>query len=124
MGGTLVRIPVALDGTLGDPVTLVSAMSDETLRAPSYSPDGAWLAFERRKGPAQNPRDGALWLVAADGGTPIGLAAGAGPTGGGSSAAFMPAALPGHAFLLFASERLGRYVRAGRGAAAAVRGRH
>jgi hypothetical protein len=108
MGGTLVRIPVALDGALGDPVTLVSAMPDETLRAPSYSPDGAWLAFERRKGQAQNPRDGALWLIAANGGAPIWLAAltaGAGPTGGDSSAAFLPAALPGRAFLLFASER-------------------
>jgi hypothetical protein len=104
----LARIPVALDGSLGEPESLVQAMGDEVLLAPSYSPDGDWIAFERRKGKAQNPRDGTLWLVSASGGVPIELAAATGarmPSPGANSPTFIPGDVPGRAFLLFAAQR-------------------
>jgi hypothetical protein len=51
---------------LDEPELLLSAdMPDELLRAPSYSPDGRFIAFERAKG---KDKLGSLWLVPAAGG--------------------------------------------------------
>jgi hypothetical protein len=115
-GGMLARIRVALDGSLSDPEPIVSAMPDESLRSPSYSPDDAWIAFERRKGPAQNARDGSVWLVAAAGGDPLELVAATDdrkPLRGASSPTFIPGDLPERAFLVFASQRaVGSFVPA------------
>ncbi|HTU58198.1 MAG TPA: hypothetical protein VMF89_07185, partial [Polyangiales bacterium] len=108
-GGSLVRLDVGLiDGSLSAPVPLVEANGDEHVRAPAYSPDGEWIAYEQRKGPAGEGKDSKLFLVRARGGEPIelrALAQGMKPMDGPSSPAFAPAGEPGHVYLLFTSHR-------------------
>ncbi len=105
-GTSLARVRVALDGTLGAPELLVEAKKDETLLYPAYSPDGAFIAFEKAKGSARQPKDASLWLVSADGGTPIALALGK-PMGPSADVmpSWMPADAPDAAWLLFSSTR-------------------
>jgi|GEM_PF-4163981 len=107
-GGSLVRLEVSLDGSLSAPVPLIEATGDEHLRAPVYSPDGEWIAYERRMGPVGEGKDSKLFLVRARGGDPIelrALAHGMKPMDGASSPAFAPAGEPGHVYLLFSSQR-------------------
>jgi hypothetical protein len=105
-GTSLARVRVALDGTLGAPEMLVEAKKDETLLFPAYSPDGAFVAFEKAKGSAKQSKDATLWLVSADGGTPIQLALGK-PVGAHADVmpSWMPADAPDAAWLLFSSTR-------------------
>ena len=108
VGGSLVRLDVGLDGSLSAPVSLIDATGDEHLRAPVYSPDGEWIAYERRMGPAGEGKDSKLFLVRARGGEPIelrALAHGMKPMDGASWPAFAPAGEPGHVYLLFSAHR-------------------
>ena len=78
-------------GTWGSPVALVAAGAENAFY-PSYSPDGAWVVFNRgsvgtnAKGETKSSYDApdaSLWAVAAAGGTPVALAR-AGSTHGDS----------------------------------------
>ena len=78
-------------GTWGNPVGLVAAGGQNAFY-PSYSPDGAWVGFNRgsvgmnAKGETKSSYDApdaALWAVAAAGGSPVALAR-AGSTHGDS----------------------------------------
>jgi hypothetical protein len=110
-GSSIARVRVALDGSLAAPEVLVAAMAkDETLLFPSYSPDGAWIAFERAKGASKEAKEASLWLVAADGGKPIALAratatAKGAPRAVDSMPTWMPAGEPDRYWLLFSSTR-------------------
>jgi hypothetical protein len=110
-GGSLARVPVALDGSLGAPepiATGMMALKDETPMFPSYSPDGDWIVFEKRKGPARDAKDSSLWIVAAGGGEAVELMAattGAKPAGFASAPSFIPGEAPGRAYVVFAARR-------------------
>jgi hypothetical protein len=111
-GTSIARVRVALDGSLAAPEVLVAPMGkDDTLLFPSYSPDGAWLAFERAKGASKEATEASLWLVAADGGEPIELKRAASIKGmdKAHSADSMPTWMPGERanapWLLFSSTR-------------------
>jgi hypothetical protein len=106
-GGSLARLAVGLDG-LSALMPLIEATGDEHLRAPVYSPDSEWIAYERRMGPAGEGRNSKLFLVRASGGAPIelrALAQGTKPMDGASSPTFARADEPGHVYLLFSSRR-------------------
>jgi hypothetical protein len=110
-GTSIARIRVALDGSLAAPELLVAAMGkDDTLSFPTYSPDGAWLAFERAKGASKEAKEASLWLVAADGGEAIELKRAATTSKGKPHAIdTMPTWMPGERadtpWLLFSSTR-------------------
>jgi hypothetical protein len=73
-GSSLARLAVGLDGSLASPEVLVpSSKDDDTLAFAAYSPDGAWLAFERMKGKLKDAREARLWLVSASGGEALEL---------------------------------------------------
>lgn len=101
----LARIDVGLDGSLSALTPLVEASGDERLRAPVYSPDGEWVAYERHKGPVNEAKDVKLFLVSARGGEPIELHALAHGTKSALAPSFAPAGEPGHVYLLFSAQR-------------------
>jgi Tol biopolymer transport system component/outer membrane lipoprotein-sorting protein len=55
------------------PVTLVSPSPDVEIGRIAWSPDGAWLAYERRELEAGRPPTMGLWKVSAEGGEPVRL---------------------------------------------------
>jgi Tol biopolymer transport system component len=65
-GGELVKIPFT-DGAFGTPVTLVPAVSGKNLYYPAWSPDGAWIAYNRSTGDSYADGDAEVWLSTADG---------------------------------------------------------
>jgi hypothetical protein len=107
--GSLATLSVGLvDGSLSPLTTLIEATGDEQLRSPTYSPDGEWIAYERRMGPERDAKDSKLFIVRATGGEPIelrGLAQGMKPMDGASSPSFAEAGEPGHVYMLFSSRR-------------------
>jgi len=104
-GRSLARLDVGLDGSLSELMTLVEASGDEHMRAPVYSPDGEWIAYERRMGPSGEGKDSKLFLMRARGGEPIELRALGMKMDSASSPAFAPAGEPGRAYLLFSARR-------------------
>jgi hypothetical protein len=109
-----IDVDVAADGSLSQLMPLIAATGDEQLRSPVYSPDGEWIAYERRMGPDRDGREAKLFILRARGGEPIelkGLAAGMKPMDGPSMPAFAPGNEPGHVYLLFSSRRpVGNFV--------------
>ena len=97
VAASIARMRVSGD-TLGAPEVLVAATGMDDNYAPRYSPDGRYLAFVRQTGAMATTA--ALWIVAADGGTPVQLAA----AGAGTMPAWAPAN-GDHAWLAFASTR-------------------
>ncbi len=74
MGGEIVVFDADEDGNFTTPPwTLVSQATGYNQYYPSYSPDGEWLVFNRSTGSSYFNEDAAVWLVDADGGTPIEL---------------------------------------------------
>lgn len=105
-GGTLASVSVALDGSMSDPRTLVSAAKDESLYWPVFSPDGAWIAYERRKGPARDAKDARIFVVRASGGDPTELAALRDkPMSDAGAPAFVRTDVPEQVYLVFGSHR-------------------
>ncbi len=65
-GGELVRVP--WDGSrFGTPETLVAAEAGKNLYYPAYSPDGAYIAYNRSSGDSYADNDAEIWLLALDG---------------------------------------------------------
>lgn len=65
-GGTIVTQAFdATTDTFGSPVVLVD--TDENNYYPSYSPDGAWIAFNRSVEDSYDDASATLWIVRADG---------------------------------------------------------
>jgi hypothetical protein len=113
-GGSLVKLAIALDGSISDPQTLVSAGKDESLFWPVYSPlDGAFIVYEKRKGPARDAKDARLFLVRASGGEPIELnALRDKPMSDAGAPSFVPGDTPDHVYLVFSSRRpVGSFVQ-------------
>jgi hypothetical protein len=112
-GTSIARVRVALDGSLAAPEVLLAPMGkDDTLLFPSYSPDGAWLAFERAKGASKEAKEASLWLVEAGGGEPIELKRAAStekemdkPHSADSMPTWMPGERANAPWLLFSSTR-------------------
>lgn len=115
-GSSIARMRVQEDGMLGDPEPLVSSTgADDTLAFPVYSPDGHWIAFSRAMGSSKDNPTAQLWIVSADGGTPILLTRASRPSGTDSmsqpaAANTMPVWAPAppdssNAFLTFSSTR-------------------
>ncbi|HMV68406.1 MAG TPA: hypothetical protein PKA64_16275 [Myxococcota bacterium] len=57
-------------GSFGAPRLLVESDADHRLYYPSFSPDGAWVAYNRSTGDTYDDPDAELWVVAADGSSP------------------------------------------------------
>ena len=77
-GSSIARIEQQSDGTWSAPIVLVAAgaSAGATLRAPSYSPDGALIAFEGRDERAEMVlRDVGLFVCPANGGSAVPVAA-------------------------------------------------
>jgi Putative metal-binding motif len=108
-GGSLARVSVALDGSLGALQPLVSGpmMKDATALFPSYSPNGDWIVFEKRKGSMRDAKDSSLWIVPAAGGEPVELKAASASKPGANACApsFIPGDAPGRAYVVFSSRR-------------------
>ncbi|HKP62734.1 MAG TPA: MopE-related protein [Polyangiales bacterium] len=109
-GGSLARVPVALDGSLGAPQSIAAGpmMKDATVLFPSYSPDGNWIVFEKRKGPMRDAKDSSLWIVPAAGGEPVELKAasmGGKPGGSASAPSFMPGDTSDRVYVVFSAWR-------------------
>ena len=105
-GSSLATVAVALDGSLSEPQVLVSSGKDESFLWPVYSPDGAFIAYERRKGPMREAKDARLFLVRTSGGDPIELnALREKPMSDASAPSFVPGDTPERAYLVFSSRR-------------------
>ena len=106
-GGSLASVSVALeDGRLSAPQLLYTAPKDEMLLWPSFSPDGAYIAFEKRKGATRDAKDGKLFLLRAEGGEPIELLALRDkPMASAGAPAFVQGAVPELPYLVFSSRR-------------------
>lgn len=73
-GTSIARIAVLPNDEFGEPEVLVaSAGATDTLYFPSYSPDSRYLAFVRGVGASKDNATSKLWLVAAQGGKPVGV---------------------------------------------------
>jgi hypothetical protein len=71
---SIARIAVAADGSFGAPEVLVASADDhDTLCFPSYSPDGAFIAYTRASGKSKDQKKAQVWLVPAAGGEPVEL---------------------------------------------------
>ena len=74
--GLVIRTLNLATNTAGELQTLVPYAAGAEAYYPSFSPDGAWIAFTRSAGGTYNITSAETWLVKADGtGTPIKLAA-------------------------------------------------
>jgi hypothetical protein len=105
-GGSLASVSVAFDGRLSEPVPLYTAPKDEMLLWPCFSPDGAYIAFEKRKGATRDAREGKLFLLRAEGGEPIELLALRDkPMASASAPAFVQGSVPERPYLVFSSRR-------------------
>ena len=105
-GGSLARVAVALDGSVAEPELLWTAPKDESLWWPSYEPDGAWIAFEKRKGMPREARDAKLFLIRASGGEPIELSELRDkPMSATSAPSFVRGELPERPYVVFSSRR-------------------
>jgi hypothetical protein len=61
-------------GAATAPTTLVETQGrDETVRDPSFSPDGRFVLYVRGKGQPDKLEDASLWIVSAAGGVPVEL---------------------------------------------------
>jgi hypothetical protein len=111
----LATLRVGLDGSVSALQSLLTVGKDETLRAPSYSPYGDWLVYERRMGPGEG-KESRLAMVRASGGAPIelrALMAGAKAMDGASNPVFVPGDQPDRAYVLFSARRaVGSFVPA------------
>ena len=65
--GEIIQVPVLDDGSLGVPEVLVASDGVNNLYYPAYSPDGAWVAFNKAQGTAYANIDAQLWLSSRDG---------------------------------------------------------
>lgn len=65
--GEIIQVPVLPDGGFGAPEVLVSSDGVNNLYYPAYSPDGAWIAYNRAQGPAYANPEAQLWLSSRDG---------------------------------------------------------
>lgn len=106
----LVRVPREA-GAWGTPGWLVprggASTSDENLFYPAFSPDGAWVAFNRadgESGAGAAPSGAELWVVAGAGGTPVRLDRANG-SATNSWAKWAPATEDGRLWLAFTSTR-------------------
>lgn len=74
-GGELVVFDIDEAGEFSaEPWVLVPSAGDTNQYYPAYSPDGEWVVFNRSTGQSYFDEDAALWIVDADGGSPIELA--------------------------------------------------
>ncbi len=65
--GEIIQVPVLDDGRLGNPEVLVASDGQNNLYYPAYSPDGAWVAYNRAQGAAYANSNAQLWLSSRDG---------------------------------------------------------
>jgi len=72
-GASIAVLPYNGDGTFGAPVVVVAAAGVDNDYFPTYSPDGAYLAYVHATEPSYTAASAELWLVPAGGGTPIAL---------------------------------------------------
>lgn len=70
-GATSIQIMDHLgDGVFGPPRTLVASDASTRVYYPAFSPDGAWIAFNRSTGDSYNDPDAELWVVPPDASQP------------------------------------------------------
>ncbi|MBK6685552.1 MAG: PD40 domain-containing protein [Deltaproteobacteria bacterium] len=114
-GTSLAVLSVGEDGALSSPQVLVqSSGEDDTVFAPSFSPDSSAIAFVRARGRSKDNRRAELYLIRTDGsGGPVSLAR-LNRRGGGrqtitqvgnSLPVWAPSTRPGEAWLAFSSIR-------------------
>jgi hypothetical protein len=80
-GGEIVTM--TWDGSrLGTPTVLVANQPGVNFYYPAWSPDGDWIVFNRSTGDSYGDPDAEIWLIDANGGTPVRLdnANGEGPS--------------------------------------------
>jgi hypothetical protein len=65
--GEIIQVPVQDDGQLGVPEVLVASDGQNNLYYPAYSPDGAWVAYNRAQGAAYANVNAQLWVSSRDG---------------------------------------------------------
>lgn len=114
---SIARVERSADGSWSEPLVLVApaAVGNATLRAPRFSPDGAWIVFEAGDERAEGADDVRLFVVRASGGTPLPVSA-PGPEpampmmmadkrGAGSAPSWLPGDRADRAWLVFSSTR-------------------
>jgi len=69
-GGSIVTQPFdAASGTFGTPTTLVAGAAGVNFYYPAWSPDGAWILYNKSTEDAYDDPDAELWVVRSDGST-------------------------------------------------------
>lgn len=104
-GGEIVQ--VSWDGSaLGQPQVLVARSATHNSYYPTYSPDGAWIAYNRSSGDSYADEDAEIWMVNVEGtiDLPLGAANGE-PNGQNSYPRWAPLPDDNVLWLAFSSDR-------------------